>query len=311
MTILRPNLAAKLKKGETYDQKLPGLDWDTGFLASPKLDGIRVFVSGGNLSTRSGKPVANKRVREKILDNADLLEGFDGELVYGNHEDPEYSFFKTSSAVMSQGGPEDVDFHVFDDMSASVLDKPYRQRIQSYGSRVHGLLPWVYAVEQVPCYSMEQMMRYEETMLARNYEGIMIRGINSRYKQGRSTFKEEGLIAIKRFEDDEGIIVGFEELERNENEAYTDELGYTKRSSHQSGKVAAGILGKLVVEGVSESAFAGRQIKVGTGFTAAMRKDIWENRDNYLGRMITFKYQNHSIIDLPRIASFKGFRDDL
>lgn len=311
MAIIRPNLAAKLKKGETYEQKLPGLDWHGGFMASPKLDGIRIFITGGNLLTRSGKPVANKKVREKILDNVQLLEGFDGELVYGNHEEPEYSFFRTSSAVMSQNGPEDVDFHVFDDMSAGVLNKTYMERCSSYHKRTDSLLPWVHGVEQVTCHTLGHMQRYEESMLARNYEGIMIRHVSSAYKQGRSTFREQGLIAIKRFADAEAIIIGFEEKNENENEAFTDELGYTKRSSHQSGKVAAGTLGAFVVKGAPGSDFAEKTFKVGTGFTAKQRQDFWDQRDSLIGRMIVFKYQDHSILDLPRIASFKGFRDDL
>jgi DNA ligase-1 len=139
----------------------------------------------------------------------------------------------------------------------------------------------------------------------------MLRKICGRYKQGRSTAKEGILLKLKPFEDSEAIITGFEELQHNENEQFTSELGYSKRSSQQAGLVGGNTLGKFLVTGTQEEHFGGVEFKVGSGLglTQALRQEIWDNREKYLGKLIKFKYQKIGSIDKPRIPIFLGFRD--
>ena len=49
--------------------------------------------------------------------------------------------------------------------------------------------------------------------------------------------------------------------------------------------------------------------EVGTGFTHAQRKEICENKVDYLGKYAKVSYQESGMKDLPRFPSFKGFRD--
>ena len=65
-------------------------------------------------------------------------------------------------------------------------------------------------------------------------EGLILRNPDGMYKYGRSTPKEQLSIKLKFFEQDEFEVVGFEERYTNTNEATTNELGYTSRSSHKS-----------------------------------------------------------------------------
>jgi hypothetical protein len=59
---------------------------------------------------------------------------------------------------------------------------------------------------------------YEELKLAKGFEGIMLRDPTRRYKHGRSTLKEGGLAAIKRFVDAEAVIVDSYEQQENTND---------------------------------------------------------------------------------------------
>ena len=96
-------------------------------------------------------------------------------------------------------------------------------------------------------------------------------------------------------------LLGFEERMTNTNEQERDERGYAKRSSKKAGLVGANTLGSLLAWNI--------EFGVGSGFTDAERQEIWDNRDKYLGRLITFKYQE--IIKgtgRPRFPTFKGFR---
>src|SRR5437899_138139 len=81
----------------------------------------------------------------------------------------------------------------------------------------------------------------------RGFEGVMLRKPDGPYKFGRSTVREGYLMKVKRFTQEEAVVVGYEEQETNLNEATKDALGHTKRSSHKAGKRPAGVLGALRV----------------------------------------------------------------
>ena len=109
---------------------------------------------------------------------------------------------------------------------------------------------------------------------------------------------------IKRFEDSEAVIVGFEELLINNNEPFTGELGQTKRQHLQENKSAGGTLGALVVRDIKTDI----KFNIGTGFTDQDRECIWANRHNSLGDIVKYKYQPHGSVEKPRSPVFLGFR---
>lgn len=152
----------------------------------------------------------------------------------------------------------------------------------------------------------EHLESYEECCTKHGYEGVMLRAPEGPYKQGRSTAKEGYLLKLKRFEDAEATIVGFEERMHNANEATKDERGYTKRSSHQENKVGTGTLGALIVRGVT--AFEGIEFNIGTGFDDEQRQDFWANREAMLGETVKFKFFEVGVKDAPRHPVFLGFR---
>lgn len=136
----------------------------------------------------------------------------------------------------------------------------------------------------------------------------MLRDPQGRYKNNRSTFREGLLYKLKRFEDDEAEIVGYEELMRNYNDPHTSELGFTKRSTAQAGLIPAGSLGAWIVSSPKwQHTF---KLGSGSGFTADLRDYYWERRQTFIGKRASFKYQAHGSLDRPRIPQFKGIRED-
>lgn len=81
-------------------------------LASPKLDGIRCTVWGGEAFSRSLKPIPNAFVTETIRAAA-LPYVLDGELVVGPAQAKDV-YRRTVSGVMSRDGEPDFTFWVFD-----------------------------------------------------------------------------------------------------------------------------------------------------------------------------------------------------
>ncbi|MDI1360650.1 hypothetical protein, partial [Methylotenera sp.] len=90
---------------------------------------------------------------------------------------------------------------------------------------------------------------------------------------------------IKRFEDAECTIVGFEELMHNDNEKVTNELGRSQRSTHAAGLVPMDTLGALKC--LTDD---GVPFNLGSGFDTEERAHIWKNRDSYLNTRYKYKF---------------------
>lgn len=276
---------------------------------SPKLDGIRTMIHPNGPVTRKIKLIPNEKLRT-FLDRP-ALQGFDGEMLYGNLTDPEI-FNRTQSAVMKISGPSpqeaDGQYLVFDDFSNP--NTPFEERFRILAERVGNLPPDLAAhVQLVPheiVTNRDDLMNCEGIAVDQGYEGIMGRAMDGRYKFGRSTMNEGILFKIKRFVDAEGTVIGFEEMNHNDNEKVKDALGHSKRATLKENMRPAGTLGKLILEvpGFDEP------VKVGSGYTAVLKQSIWDNQVDWIGASVTIKYQASGMKDAPRFAVFKGRRHD-
>ena len=135
-------------------------------------------------------------------------------------------------------------------------------------------------------------------------EGLIGRNPNGRYKYGRSTPKEQFSMKFKFFESDEFEVVGFTERMHNSNEQKRDELGYAERSSAKEGMIPMNTLGSLVLK------YGDTTFNVGTGFSDALRDEIWFNQEKYLGKLASIRYMSVGMDKLPRCPSFIWFRDE-
>lgn len=272
-------------------------------LASLKLDGIRCIIQDGIAVSRTLKPIPNMYVQQCLKG---LPNGLDGELIVGNPSDPDV-FNITQSGVMSETGMPDFKFYVFDrgyeENNSNNFDT-FKFRTNIAKDMVNGqdnvawLEHWLFT-------NKEQLLEFEEWAITNGYEGIMVRDPIGPYKHGRSTDKQGWLLKMKRFHDSEATIIGFEELQRNENEQEVNELGYLKRSKEKAGMVAANMLGAFVCRLDN-----GIEFTCGSGLTDYLREFIWNNRKEYIGKKIKFKYQNWTADKKPRMPIYLGFRMD-
>ena len=266
-------------------------------LASAKLDGIRAIVRDGVVYSRSNKPIPNKYVQEQF----NHFEYFDGELIVGDPTAHDV-YRQTTSHVMAHDKTDfPVRFFVFDHVE--VLIDSYKDRMK----RIHKQLPAkIIKHTQKVVTDLDDLVTYEEAVLEQGYEGLILRDPDAPYKMGRSTAREQYLLKLKRFVDAEFKVVGFEERQHNGNEATTNELGRTKRSSHKAGKTGRGDLGALILQLEDGTTF-----NCGTGFDDGLRQNIWDNRKQYVGQLAKIKYFPVGMKDLPRHPVFLGWRDKL
>lgn len=270
-------------------------------LASPKLDGVRALVIDGCVLSRNFKPIPNRHVQ--FLFGREELNGLDGELIAGDASDPD-CFRNTSSAVMSEAGKPDVKFHVFDDFTRP--EWSFSGRLESVFRRTAGHQHVQY-VTHITVRTQDQLERYEEAMLARGYEGVMLRHPSGIYKEGRSTLKEGLLLKLKRFEDGEAEVLGHYELMHNANEKTITTGAKAERSHKKSGMVGMNLLGGLHVHDLK----SGAHFDVGSGFTQADREIYWAMREDLVGRIIKYQHFPIGAKDKPRFPTFKGFRDPI
>lgn len=278
-------------------------------LASRKLDGVRMFVQDGMCYSNSGKQFPNPEVNEMFAkaEHNDL----DGELIYGDPRD-ENVCEATKSVVMSKHkadfDPTKLNFWVFDLKIPDVPALARMNKLKAIELEIKlGFNENVRFVNKEVVYDVDQLIKLENKFVAEGYEGIMIQHIDSMYKNGRSTKKEQCSGKYKRHMDDEFLIIGMKELMHNDNEATLDEQGYTKRSSSKDNKRGAGTLGALLVKDLK-----GRFIdfEVGTGFDASVRQSMWDKREELIGKaMATVKWMAYGVKDAPRQPVFKGIRD--
>lgn len=293
-----PLLAATLT-----DDDLEGLRYP--LLGSPKVDGIRFMKPRGEPAmSRSWKPLPNRNL-QGLCASLPELDFCDGEVIVGNDPAAEGLFNRTQSAVMTASDEQPLSLCIFDHFFNPELGFVNRTALAAEAVKLIGRIQVQY-VPHTTLWNAEEVRAFETECIEAGYEGAMFNDPNAPYKNGRSTLKQGILMKLKRFSDDEAIIIGFEELERNQNQATKDSFGLQKRSSHRSGKIGGNTLGKFILEHKSYGQFS-----CGSGLDDATRDQVWQNKEAYLGKIVTFKYQAHGTKDKPRTPIFKGFRPEV
>ncbi len=287
MKIQKPLLAGKF---DSEKAKFP-------YAATPKIDGIRFLMVGGAALTRSFKPIRNEYL-QKIL-SSNLPDGIDGELTSG-------STFQECSSIMRIKGEPDFKVWIFDFVNPNDEIKPYKERMNELRKFESFNIPSYEILFPTIVSNQEQIDQLMIKNLNAGYEGLMLRDPNGIYKFGRSSVKENILLKVKEFMDDEAEIIAFREKMVNTNEGLKDNFGRTKRSSCQDGLKPSGTLGGFILRN-SE----GLEFSCGSGLNDALRDEIWKNQSKYLGKLVKYKYMSKGIKELPRHPVFIGFRDEL
>lgn len=303
----RPLLAADPLKGikefDAQNEKLSQLSYP--LLASPKLDGIRVLIIDGIAVTRSLKPVRNKYV-QSILGREEF-NGLDGEVVAGSALDP-MAFRNTTTAVMAEEGQHDFTFWVFDD---HIYDDCFEARLSMVWERMMEYAHYpIRGLEHKWIHNPEELFDYEESNLEKGFEGTMLRHPNGGYKYGRSTVNQEILLKLKRgqVQNGDAEIIGFKERLVNNNEATVNELGYTERSVCKENMQGRGDLGSFLVRDI-DSGYE-FSVGIGIGLDDNLRGAVWDNQEDYLGKIVRYEWFKYGAYDKPRFPKFICFRDE-
>lgn len=290
-------------------------------LAAPKIDGVRGLNTYGTLTGRSLKEHKN-RYTTRVFSQQRLI-GCDGELIAGENPRAADLCRKTSSAVGTIEGTPLVTWWLFDYFAPEVFDLPYSQRylrlmdlIAEIGEADPALAALLRVVPTVLVHDLEELEEADTINISKGYEGTIIWDPNGKRKQGRSTPREGGYLRIKRFIDFEGEVVEVIEGEENLNEAKTNELGRTERSSHKENMIPNGMVGRLMVRALADVTWQGRVlfkkgdiVKVAPGkLTHQERRYYMREPNQIVGKIIKAQFFPHGFKDKPRFPTFQTFR---
>lgn len=311
--------------------------YDTDFwLASEKLDGIRCCIQDAycnkakayeKVFSRSGKRIPNHYIRNVL---SSLPAGIDGELapIKANLHAKD-AFQQATSAVMTmEGEPANWCYYVFDFFGRP--DLPKKERLQIAGSIISDwqkLNPsFAHFVQMLDFeeLTIEQALTKAQQIVKDGGEGLMIANPLGQYVHRRARHTESLLLKLKPAQDDEAVIIGFQEAvytgltsvlkampgyenvkpaEAKRLLAANSELAESCENKIGQGK---GELGSIQVKaaGWAES------FSIGSGFSKSQREAIWLNTQYYLGRTVRFKYISAGTKDRPRLPIFQGFREE-
>lgn len=286
---------------------------------SIKLDGQRVLFFSGVAYSRTMKPLPNLRLQQLAKQHQEVLEGCDGEVIAGGIFD-KGCLQRSVSFCMNADKEDDFVVYLFDKYHPT---KPWLHRYfellnqeQQLPARVKVLEHFYVrpSVPQIELFSPEfsnklpwvNLELFEQDVLNNGGEGLVVRDAEGKYKLGRSGTKKPELQKLKRMQDAEFEVVGYTQFEHNQNEAYTDEVGHTKRSTSKDGKVLVEQLGSLVCKLTD-----GRTFNVGSGFTLEQRNVLWASKELLVGKMAKVQFFRYSPDGIPLLPVFLDFRHEL
>ena len=249
--------------------KLPENTW---FSLSQKLNGNRCTYYNGEFYTRQNKKYIGlnhiKADIDKIPNAKEYV--FDGELIYKNNEGlSDSSAFQKGTGIANNKSEskEELKLVLFDVLPKEEFDNKISK--DTYKIRKKHLLDLKqYETENIEIVQMfyegtdqSEIWKWLDYCEQHDMEGCML-NLDTPYECKRT----KSLMKIKKFYDFDLQIVGYEEG--------------TGRNK--------GRLGAFVVD------YNGNKVKVGSGYSDEERVNFWNNRDKYIGRVITVKYKEIS-----------------
>lgn len=286
---------------------------------SIKLDGVRCLFFGGVAYSRTMKPLPNLQLQQLAKQHHEVLEGCDGEVIAGGIFD-KGCLQRSVSFCMNADKEDDFTVYLFDKYHPT---KPWLHRYfdlldkeQQLPARVKVLEHFYVrpSVPQIELFSLEfsnklswvNLELFEQEVLSNGGEGVVVRDAEGKYKLGRSGTKKPELQKLKRMQDAEFEVVGYAQFEHNQNEAYTDEVGNTKRSTSKDGKVLLEQLGSLICKLTD-----GRTFNVGSGFTLEQRTSLWASKELLVGKIAKVQFFRYSPDGVPLLPVFLDFRHEM
>jgi DNA ligase-1 len=291
MPLLLPMLAHK------YDKK----KHKGTYFIQPKLDGVRCIARWEGtdvvLYSRQGKVYDVKHISEELKRVLGKDDVFDGELyIHGMQlqsqislvKKPQPDSLKIKYWIYDMPVVNDDDSLVFNNRQQAlgkIFDDYYEDFLKDFS--YEDVVNWnpahdhrTHLVEvDTYCIDTELVNEYLEKFIAEGFEGAILRGVNSEYLWG---YRSDELLKVKTFQDSEFKVVDIID-------------GVGKMAGHAIF--------------VCQNDLTNSTFKAVPKMTMEMRADIWKNRVDYVGKVVTVSYFDRTEDGIPRFPVAVACRD--
>lgn len=284
---------------------VPPTEMEFPLIASYKMDGCRMLFNKGELQTRSGKPVVNIRIHEKyewlkkLTKTLDIV--LDGEFYcHGMPRNEITSYFMSQDKEI----PEGLEFWCFD-----YLDDSYETT--NFGTRHHKMMEFCdrHKIQYPQSFFVKDPEAADSIMsqaLQDGYEGLILLSPGSMYKHGRITLPSGDGYKMKPYRTyDSKIIRVIQATEVDpEAEKKIDELGRSVTSKKKGDRVPVDKAASFVV------LWNGKEVQPSLSMTDEEKKEVWENREDYIGRVVEWRGLANGMKDVPSHPTTVCMRPD-
>ena len=241
------------------------------FYVQPKLDGVRLLVSKDGGISRTGKIIPGTEVLGKGLGP--------GQYVDGEAFDPNLNFEELTSTFKTN--PLKLKFHVFDffDLKAEALARDkmtFEQRWEYVKDSIYN--PHYEYVKTTLVKSKKDLPLVHQKHVEEGHEGTMIRDRFSVYEVGQ---RSNYLLKHKDFQTEEYEITG-------------------AKTGH--GRDADAVVWVCKTQD-------DREFTVRPEGTIVQREEDYKNREKFMGKMLTVRFQNLTALGVPRFPVGVVVRD--
>lgn len=289
-------------------------------LASTKMDGIRCIFYKGEMLSRSLKQIQNKQLREKFETVRKYSEEYNV-ILDGEIYSPELTFQEIVSLVMSQDFedkrsikkyghivqvPVHLKFYCFDCITNDLFDETFSLRVASARRIAEIFSELISHVKQSYVNSKKEVEEYFNKALEEGFEGLILKDHNGRYKCGRGTIREGLIYKCKPFRTFDAKIINVVQATKVDinAEKKINELGRSVTSKKKDDRIFIDMASAFEVK------YEGLSLKVVIAMTDEEKKEIWGNKESYIGKTIEYKGMMIGLKDVPRHPVMIRFRDD-
>ena len=248
----------ELQKAKIYDKSKHNI---SNWYMSEKLDGIRAYWNGKELLSKNGNKIYAPKWFTKDFPPFEL----DGEL-WTKRDD-----FESIQNIVLDTNPSSK----WEEITYNIFEVPNEKG--NFDKRLEKIKFWldknpnkiIKIIPQLICKNETDLNIYLKELVNKKAEGIILKNPNLEYFTGRS----ENILKVKKFYDDEGLVIG---------------LNYSNNGEFKSLqlKLNNGIIFNL-----------------GGGFS-----DIQRKNPPQIGDIVTFKYYDLTKNNKPKFASFLRIR---
>ena len=266
------------------------------YYVQPKLDGVRCYITKDGMFSRNHKDIVSApHIFEGLKDffekNPEVI--LDGELY--NHEYHD-NFNKIISLVRKTKPTQEdlkesslkVEFHCYDCFIPDQSMLIFSDRQNFLSRNVYNNLA-VVAVDTHQVVSLDHANTLNQNWLDAGYEGSMIRQ-DAEYQQKRSWYLQK----VKIFVDEEFEIIGYVEREKK------------RENGEDIDPQPTGMLGKFICKTADGREFGAPP---GKGINHDDLKEMWDNREDYIGQQATVEFFGYTPAGSPRFPKYKTLRN--